>query len=560
MENNNTKNLKWAIYARKSTESEEKQIQSIDDQIKYAKDIASRESLKVIEIISEAKSAKVPYKRDGFTKLISLIQENKIDGLIVWKIDRLSRNPIESATIQYFLQEKKVKCIKTAEKDYLPEDNALVYAVEQGMANQYIRDLSKNVKRGMRSKAEKGWFPNIPPIGYLNSKLHEKGNETIVTDAERFPIVRKMWDLVLKGTYTPPKILEIASKEWGLTTPSRKRLGGRPLAISYVYKIFTNIFYTGNFLYNDDTGGKKFYKGNHKPMISMDEFEKVQIILGKRGKPRPISHIFPFTGFITCEQCGAQVTASIKKKFVKSTGQIETYTYYHCTKRKKYIKCTAKPVKLDKLEEQIVKLIDENTINPKFYKLGLEVLREVHGLETGKRQAIYENQQRNVEETQKKLDRAVEFLLNETITEEAYKIQKKELESLLAIQKIKLGETEARAQKWTELTENVFHFAKFASLAFQKGGDQLQKEIVFNFGWNHRLKDKKLFIDLYSWYLQLKKGEKEMMPDIKRLELNKNVDTKRQKEAFASLHTRMCVGKDSNLRSPKGEGFTVPSI
>jgi hypothetical protein len=131
--------------------------------------------------------------------------------------------------------------------------------------------------------------------------------------------------------------------------------------------------------------------------------------------------------------------------------------------------------------------------------------------------------------------------LNETITEEAYKIQKKELESLLAIQKAKLGETESRAQKWIELTENVFHFAKFASLAFEKGGDQLQKEIVFNFGWNHRLEDKKLFIDLYGWYLRLKKGEKELLPVIERLELNKNVDTKRQKEAFASLHTKLCA-------------------
>ena len=277
-------------------------------------------------------------------------------------------------------------------------------------------------------------------------------------------------------------------------------------------------------------------------MITMEEFDKAQIILGKRGKPRPISHIFPFTGFIKCGNCGAQITASIKKKYVKSTNQVETYIYYHCTKRKKYVKCDARPIKVGELDEQIIKFISENNINPKFYKLGLEVLGEVHSLEIGKRQSIYENQQRGVEETQKKLDRAVEFLLNGTITEETYKNQKKELEDLLTKQKIKLSETEDRAQKWTELTENVFHFAKNAILVFEKGGEQTQKDILFNLGWNHELKDRKLFLDIYSWYLVLKKGEKELLPDIEWLELNKNLDTKRQKEAFASLHTRMCVG------------------
>ena len=204
-------NIKWAIYARKSTESSDRQIQSIDDQINNLKVIAKREGLKISEIISEAKSAKEPYKRDGFIKLSKLIEQEKISGLLVWKMDRLSRNPIDSGAIQYFLQKKKLLCIKTPEKNYLPQDNAIIMSVENGMSSQYIRDLSMNVKRGMRSKAEKGWFPNIPPIGYLNSKTHIKGEETILTDSERFKIVRKMWDLMLTGNYTIPKVLKIAT-------------------------------------------------------------------------------------------------------------------------------------------------------------------------------------------------------------------------------------------------------------------------------------------------------------------------------------------------------------
>ena len=543
--------IKWAIYTRKSTESEDRQIQSIEDQIKYAKDIASRERLKVVEIIHEAKSAKKPYLREGFTRLISLIDSGKVNGVIVWKVDRLSRNPIESGTIQYYLQEKKLLCIKTGEKDYLPEDNAVIMSVEGGMANQYSRELSRNVKRGMRSKAEKGWFPNIPPLGYLNSKLRDKGNETIISDPERFQIVRKMWDLMLTGTYTPPKILEIATNEWGLVTPTRKKLGGRPLSISYMYKIFSNIFYTGNFLYKDESGERVLYQGNHEPMITMEEFDKVQVIMGKRGKPRPVSHEFPYTGFMNCRECGARITATIKEKFVKTTGKVETYTYYHCTKRKKGVKCKAKFVRLDILEQNVVKLIEQNQISPKFYKLGLEVLRDMHGLETGQREAIYESQQKAVAETQRKLDRALEFLLSGTISEEIYKTQKKELGTVLAKQKLKLSDTEQRAQNWTELTENVFHFAKSASLAFKNGDKQTKREIMMSLGWNHVIHERKLFIDLHSWFIKLKNGEKTLLPEIERLELSKNVEDKQYKRDFDSLNTRMCAGQDSNLRRPK---------
>ena len=539
------KNIVWAIYARKSTESSDRQIQSIDDQINNLKAIAKREGIKISEIISEAKSAKEPYKRDGFIKLSKLIEQGKISGLLVWKMDRLSRNAIDSGAIQYFLQKQKLLCIKTPEKNYLPQDNAIIMSVENGMSSQYIRDLSINVKRGMRSKAEKGWFPNIPPIGYLNSKTHEKGSETILTDQERFKTVRKMWDLMLTGNYTIPKVLKIATDEWGLRTLGRKKLGGRPISVSYMYLIFTNIFYTGNFMYNG-----QLYKGNHEQMITMDEFDRVQILMGNKGKPRAQKHDFPFTGIMTCGGCGACVTASKKNK-VLTSGVINTHTYYHCTKRKKYIDCVEKPIRLDELEGSVQKIISENLINPKFYKLGLEVLSQMHEVEVGTRQQIYETQQRNVEDTQKKLDRILGFLIDGTITREQYNLQKQELEKEIQKDKIKLSEVETRAKNWTELTENIVHFAYCAGVAFKDGDIQTRREILHSLGLNHKIKSRKLFIDLASWFSVLKNGEKELMPEIEALERDNNHKTKGRTESFDPIRPRLCVGKDSNLRSPE---------
>lgn len=537
--------ITWAIYARKSTESEDRQIQSIEDQINYQKETASREGLHVLKIIKESKSAKEPYIRNGFAELVKLIEGGKVNGILTWKMDRLSRNPIDSATIQYFLQKKKLLCVKTAEKSYLPEDNALIMSVENGMANQYIRDLSKNVKRGLISKAEKGWFPNIPPVGYLNSRTREKGSETILVDEERFKIVRKMWDLMLTGNYSPPQILKIATKEWGLRTPKRKRSGNKPLSISYMYVLFTSDFYTGSFRYSGKT-----YIGKHTPMITLDEFDRVQMILGKKGKPRMQVHNFPFTGIMTCSECGARITATAKKKFNKETGNIKEYVYYHCTKRKKYIKCKSSPITQSELETSIMKIIEGNFIDPEFYQIGLETLKEMHSLEIGKRQQIFETQQRNVEEIQKRQDRALTFLLDGTITKEQYNLQKSELEESLMREKTRLGETEKRANNWRELTENVLHFSSLASESLKNGEIQVQREILSSLGWNHRIKDKKLLVNIHSWFNVLKNGEEILLPEIKALELENIVDTKRRKEVFAPLLPKLCAEKDSNLRNP----------
>jgi DNA invertase Pin-like site-specific DNA recombinase len=510
------KNKGWVLYARKSTESEDRQIQSIDDQTAYLKEIGRREKLHIAENICEAKSAKAPDAREGFTKLLALIEKGKVQGILVWKLDRLSRNPIDSARIQWYLQTGKIKCIKTSERNYWPEDNALLFAVEQGMANQYIRDLSKNVKRGLYSKAEKGWFPGIPPIGYLNTKTGEKGAQEIITDPKLFKIVRKMWDLMLTGNYTPPHVLRIATKEWGLITPQRKRLGGKPMAESNVYKVFTSLFYTGNFYY-----GGKLYKGNHVSMITMAEFERVQTIMGNSSKPRAIIHEFPFTGIMTCVNCGAAITATEKKKHVKATGETKIYTYYHCTGRKRNIICCEKPITVSELETQVENRITENTIHPLFYQIGLEVIAENKGKEDAKLQALNQVHINAIHEIEKKLARLFTFLLNGTINEEEYSMQKKELENNLALEKAKQSEAEKMGFRWNEITENVFHFAKAANFAFKKADPKTCREIFSSLGSNHRINDKKLLIDLHSWFFALKKGETELLPKIEQFELEK---------------------------------------
>lgn len=272
--------LKFVLYARKSTEDKNKQVQSIPDQKRIMKERARTLDVHIKNkaIFSEEKSAKAPNVRDEFNRMIADIKAGKYNAIVCWKLDRLSRNPLENGLLQQMLQDGLIKAIVTHEKTHLPSDNAVLFAVESSISNQYVRDLMVNVRRGMHSKAEKGWLPGVPACGYLN----DKETSTIIIDEERFALVRQMWDYMLTGMYSVSEIARLADKEWGLRTKPRKERGNKPLSVSGVYALFQNPFYKGYLRY-----GGKLHKGLHTPMVTPEEFDRVQELINRRNNPRP---------------------------------------------------------------------------------------------------------------------------------------------------------------------------------------------------------------------------------------------------------------------------------
>jgi len=129
----NTQNkIKYFLYCRKSSEDKERQVLSLDSQISEMKRLAGNLGLDITQTITESKSAKKPDNRPLFNDIIDSIKENEDDqkyGILCWKIDRLSRNPIDSATIQWLLQQGKLQVIQTMERQYLPSDNVYSLAL-----------------------------------------------------------------------------------------------------------------------------------------------------------------------------------------------------------------------------------------------------------------------------------------------------------------------------------------------------------------------------------------------------------------------------------------------
>ncbi len=171
-------------------------------------------------------------------------------------------------------------------------------SIEFNMANQYIRDLSNNVKCGNRAKLENGGWPGKAPIGYLNNKE----DRSIYIDKKRAPFIQKIFELYSTGGYS---LKEVTDKMYELGFRSK---AGFKIHKSNIHKILTNPFYCGIMV---KLG--KFYPGRHELVISKLIFDNAQnVLLGKNhGKKQKL--FFPYKGFLLCVSCGCALTASTKK-------------------------------------------------------------------------------------------------------------------------------------------------------------------------------------------------------------------------------------------------------
>ena len=545
---------KFFIYARKSTDRGDNQIESLPDQIKFLRRIAQEKGLNVVDIIQEAKSAKKPYNRPKFTEMITRIQAGEANGIICWKLDRLARNPIDAGTISWSLQEGIIKRIVTFEKEYLPEDNVLMMSVEMGMANQYSKDLSTNVSRSVVSKFEKGEYPSRAPIGYMNVRESKK-KAYIQNDPERFDLVRKMWDLMLTGAYNPQQICDIANKEWGLKTRPRGKFVSKNLSYSHIYKLFTNIFYAGYLEYRGTQ-----YEAAHEAMVTLEEFDRVQKLLGARGKTRAQTNEFSYTGIIPCSECGCSITAEIKTKAIKSIGQTKKYTYYHCTHRKKDYHCNQrKNTSVEKLEEQIIERLDETQMFPEFYEFAKNKLKRINEEEFKEKKLITKSLQEEVLKCDEKLERLLDSKIEGLIDSVKYVEKKEEISRQKALVSEKLDVAEKKIIDWSDLLGRAVDYVMFAKLTIEQGTPKERRETLLSIGKNLSMENGILSVGDLFWrkpFVEIAKSYKQKNARLEPAFSRSGIE---ERDTNNSLEQDWWTRQDSNLRHPRCKRGALPT-
>lgn len=461
--------MKFIIYCRKSTEAEDRQVLSIESQENELLALAKKDNLEIIKTYKESKSAKSP-GRPIFNEMLNFVATGKAKGILCWKLDRLARNPIDGGQVQWLLQQKTIEKIITFEREYLPSDNVLMMSVELGMANQYVRDLSVNVKRGNRAKLERGEWPAPAPLGYNNNRL----DKTIELDKSRTAFIAKAFELYSTGGYSLKNLSNLLYRQGFRTRPGKK------VFRSELHRIFRNPFYCGIMRREG-----KFYQGKHTPIVSQTLFNQVNELLDGKNQSKKQKHLFPLRGFMQCKVCGCALTATKKKG----------HSYYYCTNGKGKCGEHKKYLRAEDINEKVANLfgqiwIDEGLIelayraakeekqnNSKYVELSTEAITKQQDLLKGKQKRLLDSYLAEHTAEEAYNEKIAEFKLEEaTLKNQLKQISLKDQGGISTLEQIK----------------NVFLKASKAKKEYENAEDDQMRELAETLLWNISIKEQEV--------------------------------------------------------------------
>ena len=457
--------MRYILYARKSTESEERQVLSIEAQLSELREFAAKENLEIVASLCEAQTAKEP-GRTKFAEMLSFLKENKADGILSWHPDRLARNSIDGGQIVYLLDTGVIKDLKfpTFWFSNTPQGKFMLN-IAFGQSKYYVDNLSENIRRGHRAKLRRGVYPGIAPVGYLNNSR----TRDIDVDENKAPLIRKGFELYSTGKYTLKQIAKIL-KDIGL-----RSYKGNVLSVSCVQRMLSKNFYYGMFVFKSET-----YEGSHEPIVTKKLFDECQEVMTSRGhiKTRKAEKTFPFRGLFTCGECGCAITAETQKG----------HNYYRCTKKRET--CSQKYVREEALTEQVKNYLQKVSLSSQDAEKVLRELDEDEQKAKDESHAVLQNLKNEIADTETKLDKLLSAYLDEIVSAEEYTMQKEKLLSQKIECTEEIGEIENGSVSWLEPARAFVKSLNQASELVESGDKSEMTTFLKQIGSNHILIDK----------------------------------------------------------------------
>ncbi len=421
---------KFFLYARKSTDVEDKQVRSIEDQIIELRAFAKNENLEIVEELIEKQSAKIP-GRSIFNSMLNRIEKGEVSGILSWHPDRLARNSVDGGKIIYLLDCGHLESLKFPQFwfESTPQGKFMLN-IAFGQSKYYVDNLSENTKRGLRQKVRRGEYPSLAPIGYLN----DVRLKTIVVDKKKSVIIRKAFELYAKNNSRLDDIAEFLARH-GITY--RNRVKYKRDRISF---ILSNPFYVGFFKYSGE-----IHEGKHQPVISKKIFDQVQEVLKQRGKPRKNKHNNPkvFCGLLKCS-CGMGITAEVKKG----------HTYYRCTKKSKTVKCAEPYIREEFLDKQLSDLIQKFSLKKNWAESLLSMLEKDKNDSAQNSFAFVQDAKDKIENIKIKLQILLDSYLDQDIDRDTYLTKKNIFMHEKKSLEEKIQSLEQKRTGWVEPMEN----------------------------------------------------------------------------------------------------------
>ena len=464
---------KYFLYARKSTEDDDKQIMSIEAQLFELREFAHKENLEIVAEFQESKSAKKP-GREKFNEMMSQIESLDGVGILAWHPDRLARNSIDGGRIIYGVDTTKVVSLRFPTFWFEPTPQGLfMLQVAFGQSKYYSDNLKQNVERGIRQKVRRGEWLTKGPRGYVNNPK----TRNIEPDPVLARIIVKAYDEYATGKHTF-RSLSLFLAEHGVITKN-----GTPLGKASTSELLTNKAYLGLVKHKDE-----FFPGSFAPIISPDLFEAVQMRLKERARPRKtkVGHNFPFTGLLHCGECGSMITA----QWVKGNGG--RYRYYRCTKKKG--NCSQQYLREDLLVLQLKELLQGITLPDEWLKYMSEKTDEWEKEVKVSSGSYVGRIKDNERETQKKLDDLITLYLDGDIPKENYLTKKNDLLRQKVSLAHKMDSARVERNNWVEpLRKWILDIKKATQLVSSDDFFEI-RDYFKKIGSNHKLCDKSVSI------------------------------------------------------------------
>lgn len=500
--------MRFALYARKSTEGDERQSQSIADQRRRCLELARAKGIHDVVVVEESRSAKEEGRQE-FRRMLAMVDAGEIDGILAWHPDRLSRNEMDAAAITMRLRKGILKDMLFVEYFFhnSPEGIMMLqFALSQ--SQYYSSKLVVDVQRGLRSKIEMGWSPHRTPPGYVNNTGERKGQKTISPDPVRFPILRRAFDYVLAEGHTPAQVLKLLNEEWGYRTPRGQKYGDSPLSKACFYRLLPNPFYAGFFV---EKG--VLHKGKHRPMITLDEHRRVREILGLQDRLQPKRHSFPYTGVIRCLHCGFLIVA-----YVATNRYGRSYVYYRCRN------CREHNVSEKILQRQIgAEVVRIHVVEPEFMEWARQAVERFWKEDRGTDRSVQEQRAASLASVERQMEALLGALTKELVTEEEYVKRKEALAAERASLRQALESDEGREEKARATMESLLDYVANVGNWIEKSSPEHRRACLRSFGSNFRLDRKELLWEPHPLLVPIRENYNRLSVEYRSIKLNKTL-------------------------------------
>jgi len=454
-------NQKFFLYARKSTDVEDKQARSIEDQIAELRAFAEKENLEIADVFIEKQSAKIP-GRPIFGEMIKRIEKNEADGILAWHPDRLARNSVDGGQIIYLIDCGRISGLKFPQFWFEPTPQGkFMLNIAFGQSKYYVDSLSENTKRGLRQKVKRGEYPSFAPIGYIN----DSRTKTIIVDRRKAKTIKEVFELYSKGNSRLEDICDFLAQRGIISR------GGKKIHKTRATFILSNPFYTGLFRYS-----KELHEGKHEPIIAKKIFDKVQEVLKQRRKPRRKTKNEPqvFCGLLKCGNCGMAITGEYRVKKQKN-GNEHHYIYYHCTKKNKSIKCPELCIRQEELDKQISSLLQKFSLRSDWAEKLLGIVEKDKTKSAQSISAFAQENREKIKAINIRLQRLLDGYLEQDIEREIYRqekakllLEKKSLEEKITRIEQKQNDWLEPMVKWINYAQNIEKIARDSNLLEKK--------------------------------------------------------------------------------------------